>query len=185
MTERFIAHVSKSKTLMLLLLAILFVAAGIWCASSAEEIAASSRNAMFQNDAIVRAFGWAAILFGLGGAAIVVRQLFRSGPVMEIDEHGVLWQRWSSQVIPWPAIAKAEPRAISGQQFLCLWLEEPSRYPAKSTLGKLASLNKGMGFGDIALSVQGTDQSFDRLVEAVGAHIDIGSQRVGTGSAPE
>lgn len=104
---------------------------------------------------------------------------------MEIDSRGILWRRWSDQVIPWSAIVRAEPYAVYNQKFLSLWLDAPDRYPARSTLGKLSRMNKGMGFGDIALSMQGTDQSFDRLLDVVGDYLRARDQRVGTGSAPE
>jgi len=42
-----------------------------------------------------------------------------------------------------------------------------------------------MGSGDVTLNMAGTDQSFDRLVEVVDAHLRTRDQRVGTGSAPE
>ncbi|MCR5869886.1 MULTISPECIES: STM3941 family protein [unclassified Sphingomonas] len=173
MRDRLIAHVSKLKTSLLVALSLGFVAIGVWIVRI-EEIAA------------IIAFGWGAILLFSGFAVIGIRQLFRDGLVMEIDARGILWRRWSDQVIPWSAITRAEPRAIRGQQFLCLWLDAPERYPARSTLGWLASLNKGMGFGDIALAVQGTDQSFQRLLEVVGNHLHaLDDHRVGTGSAPE
>lgn len=169
MNDQLVAYVSKEKTALLILAAAGFVAAGIWFAVDANDIAASSRR--LRDPAIVQLIGWGAILLGLGGGAAMLHQLRRTGPVMEIDESGILWQRWSDQVIPWSAVIRAEPRAVYNQKFLSLWLDEPERYPAQSTLGKLSRMNKGMGFGDIALSMQGTDQSFDRLVEVVDAYL--------------
>ncbi len=131
------------------------------------------------------AFGWFTILFFGACAATIAKQLFRTGPVIEIDQKGILWRRWSDEVIPWSAILQAEQRSVYSQKFLCLWLDAPERYPSRSTLGKLSALNKGMGFGDIALSTQGTDQSFEQLVEVVDAHLASRDHRVGTGSAPE
>ncbi len=173
MQDRLIAHVSKLKTSLLVALSLGFVAIGVWIVLI-EEVAA------------IIAFGWGAILLFSGFAVIGIRQLFRVEPVMEIDARGILWRRWSDQVIPWSAIARAESRTVRGQPFLCLWLDEPGRYPARSTLGWLAGVNKGMGFGDIALGVQGTDQSFQHLLEVVGTHLNARDDyRVGTGSAPE
>jgi len=179
--DRLVAQVSKGKTLLLLLIAAGFVAIGIWFVISPEE--AASRR--ISDPAMVWGFGWFVILFfGAAGLAIF-SQLFRTGPVMEIDERGMLWRRWSDQIIPWSAIARTEQRAVYNQKFLCIWLDRPEQYPTRSRLGKLSGLNKGMGFGDIALSMQGTDQSFKRLVEVVDAHLRARDQRVGTGSAPE
>lgn len=135
--------------------------------------------------AMTRAFGWFTILFFGACAVSIAKQLFRTGPVIEIDQKGILWRRWSDEIIPWSAILQTEQRSVYSQKFLCLWLDAPERYPSRSSFGKLSGLNKGMGFGDIALSTQGTDQSFDRLVEVVDAHLSSRDHRVGTGSAPE
>lgn len=183
MNEQLVAHVSKGKTALLILAAAGFVAAGVWFVIDANAIAASSRR--LRDPTIVQLIGWGAILLGLGGGAVMLRQLLRDGPVMEIDDRGILWRRWSDQVIPWSAIVRAEPHAVYNQKFLSLWLDAPERYPARSTLGKLSRMNKGMGFGDLALSMQGTDQSFDRLLDVVGAYLNARDQRVGTGSGPE
>ena len=185
MSERFVAHVSKSKTFVMLLIAAGFVTTGLWMVGSAEEIAASNRRAFFADPTMTRAVGWIAILFFGGGAIVVFRQLFRTDPVLEIDERGILSRRWSDQIIPWSAIVRAAPNSIHYQKFLCLWLDVPERYPPRSTLGKFSRVNKGMGFGDLTLVTLGTDQSFKRLLEVVDAHLRARDQRVGTGSAPE
>ncbi|WP_423606722.1 STM3941 family protein [Sphingomonas sp. MS122] len=181
MSERFVAHVSKGKTLGLTLISVGFVAIGIWLIVNPEE--AASRR--LSDPAMVWGFGWLAILVFGGFAVVGVRQVFRAGPVMEIDSRGILWRRWSDQVIPWSAIVRVEKQAIQYNKFLCLWLDVPEHYPGGSTLGKLSGVSKFMGGGDITLSVAGTDQGFDRLVEVVDAHLRARDQRVGTGSAPE
>lgn len=68
---------------------------------------------------------------------------------------------------------------------MCLWLDAPHDYPGRSTLGRAAAANRALGFGDVQLTMQGTDQRFDRLAEVVDAHMRARDQRVGTGSAPE
>jgi len=177
--ERLAARVSKGKTIGLVLIAAVFVAIGIWMVTDPQP----SRR--IGDVALVWSVGWLSIVFFGACGAIGARQLFRTRSVLEIDAQGILWRRWSDQIIPWSAVVRAELRSVYGQNFLCLWLDAPARYPSRSTLGKLSALNKGMGFGDIALSTQGTDQSFDRLVEVVDAHLASRDHRVGTGSAPE
>lgn len=179
MNERLVARVSKSKTIGLVLIAVGFVAIGIWMVADPEP------NRRIGVAALVWGLGWLSIVFFGACGLIGARQLFRRTSVLEIDEQGILWRRWSDQIIPWSAVVRAEPSSVYRQNFLCLWLDAPERYPSRSTLGKLSGLNKGMGFGDIALSMQGTDQSFERLVEVVDAHLASRDHRVGTGSAPE
>ncbi len=175
------ARVSKGEVSFFALLCAGCVALGIWFIASPEDLV----TRRYSSTAFISGVGWILAVFcGLCLAAFI-RQLFRTGPVIEIDERGILWRRWSDTTIPWNAITRAEVGAVGEQKFLSLWLDEPESYPGRSTLGKLSHMNKGMGFGDLALSMQGTDQSFDRLVEVVGAYHALEGQRVGTGSAPE
>jgi hypothetical protein len=179
--ERLVARVSKGEVSFFALLCAGCVALGIWFIASPEDLV----TRRYSSTAFISGVGWILAVFcGLCLAAFI-RQLFRTGPVLEIDERGILWRRWSDTTIPWNAITRAEVGAVGEQKFLSLWLDEPESYPGRSTLGKLSHMNKGMGFGDLALSMQGTDQSFDRLVEVVGAYHALEGQRVGTGSAPE
>lgn len=170
MRNRLIARVSKARTLLLIAGAICFVIAGYALAADAAGIAASTWAPM-SNPTVVAVFGWLTILFFGGCAVIGARQLFRSEPVMEVDARGIRWRRWSDQVIPWSAIERAEPRAFLGQRFMCLWLDAPHDYAGRSTLGRAAAANRALGFGDVQLTMQGTDQSFDRLAKVVDAHL--------------
>lgn len=181
MNERLVAHVSKGEVSFFALLCVGCVALGIWFILSPEDLV----TRRYSSPAFISGVGWTlTVICGLGLLAFI-RQLFRTGPVMEIDERGILWRRWSDTTIPWHAITGVEVKAVGEQKLLSLWLDEPESYPGRSTLGTLSLMNKGMGFGDLALSMQGTDQSFDRLVEVVGAYHALKDQRVGTGSAPE
>lgn len=149
------------------LLAAVFAVVGVVFVVSAEAISDSVRFVLFRDPSILRVFGWAAVLIGVLGCAVAVRQMFRRDAVIEVDQGGLLWRRWSNTVIPWSAIADAQVRTMSGQQFLCLTLTEPDLYSSSSLTGRLAGMNKTMGFGDIAVGVQGTDRPMDELVEAV------------------
>ena len=182
MIDALVARVSMAKTIVLIGIAAVFVVLGFLIVGNAEELA---QQKGLDSPLLGYVIGCANILFFGGGIIVLIRQLLRSGPVMEIDGRGIVWRRWSDQMIPWDAVVRAESSSVYGQKFLCLWLYAPERYPATSIYGRLGRLNKAMGFGDIALSTQGTDQSFERLVEVVDAHLAWRDHRVGTGSAPE
>lgn len=164
---RFEAHVSKGRTWIIILLALGFAAIGVGFASAATELARSVRLVFFRDPFILRVFGWTAVVIGVLGAVIAARQLLRTGPVIEIDARGIRWLRWSDKFIPWSAITDAAPRAISGQQFLCLTLDRPEDHASRSITGMLAGMNRNMGFGDVAIGAQGTDRSIDELMDAV------------------
>lgn len=102
-----------------------------------------------------------------GGATLwVIRQMLRTGPVMEIGPEGILWRRWSDSAIPWSAFSRAW---VTGHM-VSLWLKDPDAYRSNGVLGRLSPLNKAGGYGDIILLAQGLDCSFDEMADAVYRH---------------
>ena len=151
----FVANVSRRRTALLVLGAIGFVVAGVFMLRDPE------------GGLTLMVFGWAAILFfGLCGL-IGIRQLFRSGPDIRIDEQGIWWRRWSDQVVPWEAIVALYPAGVGRTAFLCLKLVDPAAYPSTHVMGKFAGINRASGFGDISVTTTGTDRSFTELLAAV------------------
>ncbi|MBX3594947.1 STM3941 family protein [Sphingomonas sp.] len=179
MTDRFVARVSRADMGVLLAVVAGVAALGGWLALDRVE---GSQGGVADPATWLHAMGWLILLCAGAGLAVIVRQMLRTGPVVEVDARGIRWSRWSDEVIPWAAITRIEPQVMGRQLFLCLWLDQPDRYPCRSLLGRLAWANRRMGFGDIALNMQGLDRSFDDLLAAVEPHW---LQRVGTGSAPE
>jgi hypothetical protein len=173
---RFEAHVSKGRMWLIIFLALGFAVVGIWFVNAAVELSQTVRFVFFRDPIILRVFGWAAVAIGIVGAAVGVRQLFRTGPVIEADERGLRWRRWSDSFIPWSAITDATPRAIGRQQFLCLTLDQPERYKGKSLSGLVAGMNKNMGYGDVTISMQGTDRTMQDLLDAV-ARLRVAASR--------
>ena len=168
MSERFEARVSPVKTGLLVFGSLAFVAIGIWMLTDSGPSRSFRLFHLIEIPASVIA--WVCILF-FGVVAIGwLRQFARSEPVMEIGRDGISWRRWSDRTIPWAAIERAEVTRMANQPFLALWLSDPVRYGSTTLLGRMQGANKAMGFGDIALSVQGTNRSFDEMVEAVQAH---------------
>jgi len=164
MAGRFVARVSKGRTLLLIVGALLFVAAGIWFLFSPETFIRSPRS--MGDPGFVSLIGWAGVLF-FGICAIVgMRQLFRTDAVIEMGPEGLLWRRWSNATIPWTAFDHAAVAEIHRQRMLTLWLQEPEAYPSTTLSGRMAGANKAMGFGDLSLSASGLDCSFDELVAA-------------------
>ena len=158
MTPAFVARVAPMRILMFAGLAATLTALAAWLATAAAL------------SMVEHAVGWAGLLFFGACTIVIVRQAFRTGPVLEVTSAGIRWVRWSDVVIPWDAIARAEPKSLDGQTFLTLWFRDPSRYPSSSLLSKLQGANKALGFGDIALSTHGTDKGLKDLGEAVHAH---------------
>lgn len=156
MVGAFVARVSRWRSGLLVLGSLVFIAAGVFVLGIHDP-----------ERPMLPFWGWAGIIFASLTAVAWTRQLFQTEPVLEIDGQGILYRRWSDDRIPWSAIARAEIGLIRRQKFLSLWLRDPDRYQSTRLLGKVAKGNKLMGFGDIALNLTGTDQSFESMLRAV------------------
>jgi hypothetical protein len=158
----FVARASVLRGGLLVLLGIGMTALSAWIAF--DPVA-------FRNPLLAAPTGWVGLLFFGACTSVALRQLFRRGPVLRVDARGIFWARWSEGTIPWAAVTRVEPKGMQGQLFLALWLRDPSAYPSRSLLGRAAGMNKTLGFGDIAITTQGTDRSFEDLVDAVRAQV--------------
>jgi len=110
---------------------------------------------------------WAGVIVCGAFFLLGLPRLFQQGVVLRIDAQGVRWRQWSDQVIAWSAMERISIREIRRQRFACLFLRDPRAFPSTTWLGKRAHANKAMGFGDIALNMSGTDQSFDTMMAAI------------------
>jgi hypothetical protein len=155
--DRFVARNSPSRLALMLLAAAAFVALGLWIAGLFGPPPKPGREWL----------GWlAAVFFGFAGI-VGVRRLFDRSDQLVIDRNGIFWRHWSETTIPWSAIDSFSTHSIRRQHFLSLHLKSPAMFPRSGPGGFVGSLNRGLGFGDIALTVAGTDRSFDELVEAI------------------
>ena len=164
----FVAHASKGKILLILLGGVVLIAASGFILLNPGEFADYVR--IFGILIPIAWIAWVGIVFFGACSLLWIRQMTRSGPVIELSSAGLRWRNWSDDLIPWSAFMRAELTQIQRQRFVSLWLRDPGAYRSTTLVGRLAGANKAMGFGDIALGSQGTDRSFDELVAAVHAH---------------
>jgi hypothetical protein len=155
--DRFTARPAPGRIFLLLLGSIGFVVLGLWMVGAFGEMPNPSRAWA----------GWLCIPFFGACAVGLGYKLFDRHDQIVVDQRGIYWRRWSPQTIAWDAIAAIEPRRVQRQDFLCLHLVDPSRFPSTTLLGRLAGMNRGMGFGDIAINTVGTDKKLAELEEAV------------------
>jgi len=117
-------------------------------------------------------------LIFFGGCTIAILWRLRHvGPAIEISTAGLCWRQFSDRTIPWHEVVHAEVRVVRRQKFLCLWLRTPVQWRGRM-MAKSAALSTQMGFGDMALSVLGTDRSFDELVVAVAHYVPVDREAV-------
>lgn len=157
MADRFVARNAPGRLVLALLGSLAFVAAGLWIAGLFGPPPKPGREWL----------GWlCALFFALVPFKIVPRLSDRSDQ-MVIDRNGIFWRQWSEMTIPWGAVRSFSRRSVKGQHFVCLHLKNPSMFPRAGAGAWLAGLNRGLNFGDVALTVTGTDRSFDELVAAI------------------
>ncbi|MBX9931382.1 MAG: hypothetical protein K2Y56_07570 [Methylobacterium sp.] len=108
---------------------------------------------------------------------ISLKLFFLREPLIEIDERGVLWRRWSQTRIPWAEIERWRVGRTFGLPYVTIWLREPDRHPARTVNGLLRYVNRLLGYGDLTLSANGTDKDFPSVRAAMEAYGPIPSGR--------
>ena len=103
-------------------------------------------------------FGWAAILF-FGPYTVVAGAQFRHrGPILEVNADGVRYARWADRLIPWSDIASVKRKQVKFYHVTCVGLRDPEQYPRSWVRRVMSALNRARGYGDLTLSVVGTDR---------------------------
>ena len=156
MPDPFVASFVIWRRVLAILGAIGFVALGLWVAGAIGDSGPEAPVA-----------GWGAVVvFGVF-AAVGLKRLMLTGPALRVDRDGIwIWRATGGVTVPWRAIRSVEEQRVHRQRFLCLELDQPELYRAPGLLG---GANSAMGFGDVAVGVQGTDRRFEELVLAVQA----------------
>ena len=158
--SRFVARPSLARLALFFVLALAFVAGGAWVAGLFGPAPRPGREWV----------GWIAMAFFGLGAIVILGRFFDGNDQIVVDDRGLYWRQWSTDLIPWSQIVDVREASVRNQRFLCIHLRDPERYSAMTLLGKLGMSSKAMGFGDIAINAVGTDKSFDALKDAVLAH---------------
>jgi hypothetical protein len=69
-------------------------------------------------------------------------------------------------------VGRIEPYSINNQKMVGITLSDRTLNKKQGILSLLGGENRAMGFGDLALNVQGTNAKFDDLLEALLRHAD-------------
>lgn len=115
----------------------------------------------------VIAVGAIGVLMSLGASVIALSRSRQRRAVLRVNATGIVWERWSSEVIPWSEIAELKVLKVGSVWFLGARLHDPKRFPSRTILGRTASWNRALYGVDVAFETQGTDRSFEELVQAV------------------
>lgn len=159
---------SRWKHLGLLLMTFLMVGVSWFCALQA-------------GNPVYRGVGWFGVVFFALGIVLNVTGLIRGGVSIVMDETGFTDERLKIGRIPWNQVEECYVAQLQGTAFLCFQLKQPELFlPRMSEAAqRVAKLNKGWGFGDLALTFVGLSPSLDRAVDFVRARgIEVGEKRV-------
>jgi len=160
----FVAHTSVWRLLCVIPISIAFVTGGLWMAGAFGPAPSSGRY----SPEIVAIIGWFSVLFSGFVSLAAARRVFDSKEELRIGSNGVLWRRWSDDVVPWSEIEDVTSYSVKRQKFIVLHLRDPDLFPARGLVNSLlASVNRHMTGGDICITLGGTDRSFDEAADAI------------------
>ncbi len=155
--EDFVARYAPARLLLMLCGAIAFVALGLWIGGAFGEPPRPGKEI----------WGWlAAGLFGLCACAIAPRLGDRDDQ-LRISPSGIQSKPWSDDLIPWSQISRISVWEHRNQRSILLHLLHPERFPSQRLLGKLAAANRALTGGDVAITLTGTDRTFDDAMRAI------------------
>ena len=168
-----VVPVSQGKVLLLIIGAIAFVALGFWTFQLDPAWIASQR--LYNDPALVHAFGVIAMVF-FGFCGIVgVRRLVDRRPGLVLNSAGILVysSAGSAKPIPWEEIAGFDTFAIRRQKFLVIKLVTPEKYVNSG--GPLARAlkraNMRMVGSPVAIASNTLKISFDELVTLCSSYL--------------
>lgn len=118
--------------------------------------------------------GWASIgFFGLGFLVMIAR-MFSKEDMVRIGAGGI-WIRGVArgQAIPWSEIAAIGVWEHKRQKIIMLKLHDPDMFPTEGFGAMIASANRAMTGADHAISLTGTNRTFEEAMAAIGRYWDL------------
>ena len=158
--QPFVARTAPGRMLLLIVGSLAFVAIGLWLVGAFGPPPQPGRTWA----------GWlGVVVFGLCAISGIFLLLGPREQVV-IDDRGIFYPRRSPDILPWSEIDTISVTAVRRQRFLSVKLRDPHLFPPSTLLGHVGSLNRVLGFGDVAIGTAGTDRSFDELLAAIERH---------------
>lgn len=166
--QRTIIPLSKSKIVLMLLGALMFVAGGIWFVFYPPSV----ENSIWVTPFEIKAAGYASMLFFGACAFFFIRKLPDDKPGLIIDDTGLTDNSSglpAGQIL-WSDIEKVSVIEISGQRIIMLTARNPQDYIDRQTslfVRKGMELNNRLYGTPLSLTANGLKISFDDLLATV------------------
>lgn len=159
---------SRTKLILLFLLALIFVVGGIFILFTAKDLRG-------------KIIGWSAIIFFGFGLIVFLKQLLNTKPRIILDDEGIEDKSLGIGKILWDDIEAAYPNNIISNKFISLKLKNVEKYLQKTSKAKekLASYNHALGFEALNLNLVGLNVSQKDLMTLITAHLFISAKKNG------
>ncbi len=168
MTEQIEIPISKNKLTLLLIVSLLFVAAGLWFVIKPPTIS----NPVIGNPILILTVGVASILFFGLCAVFIAKKLPDKTPGLIINNQGVTDNSSAVAVglIPWDDIKEITITNVANQKFLMLIVKNPDDYINRQTgfiKKKAMQMNYNSYGSPISISANGLKCNFDELFKTL------------------
>lgn len=171
---------SKKKSALVIVGALVFVAAGLWMATS--DVTLSRR---FDDPLVISGIGWFCVVFFGACALSGLWRLFDGRPGLVLNEEGIYpfgKSSSSSRFVPWADISGFEVVSIKHTKLLVVKLFDLDKYLARLNpmTRLLYKMNESTCSGPIALTSSTLKIKFDDLVSlCIAYHDAYGSSTAG------
>lgn len=185
---------SRTKTVVILLLGLAFVAVGVALILNAPKITASfprvalpsAGRILHLGPALVQVVGGVSIAFFGYVAAFSARRLANPTPGLVLDARGLTdnTSAVAAGFIPWADVADVKTGGLAGQPFLYVVLRDPDAFLRSVSPVRRFFLdqNRKLGPSPVALTSASLDADFDEMAALVRAYREAhGPSRTGNG----
>ncbi len=171
-TNVHVVPTSKTKALLLLILAVGFVSLGVWFLSlDPETIEARDR---YNNPTFIYGLGWVTIVFFGTAALASCWRLMSAKPGLKLDKEGVtIFLMSKDMFVPWQDVSGLSAFEIQRNKMLVLNLKDPQKYiENRGALGRsVARANYRLCGSPIAISSSAVKLNFLELQELIESYV--------------
>ncbi len=167
--ENFLAYNSRWRLALLFVLGVGFVLLGLMLAGAFGEISSFVEEPRRRRSSpwFSALIGWICVFFFGSSVLAIGRKFFDHKPQLHICSTGIVTIPWSDERIPWSEVIDITTWSHKRQKMIVLHLKNPDKFPGRGLAGKLAGINRILTDGDIAISMTGTNRSFDEAMAAI------------------
>jgi len=162
-TKPFEARYDRVKLAGLITLSLGFVACGLWLTGFLGEGPESSRYGPLTMSVV----GYSSFLF-FGAVALSMLKAVLAGAIaLRIDEHGMMYSRFSRSTVHWSDFAGFYHATMYGNPFLCFELKPDAEFQLSIFRMPFIAANRWVIGYAHAISINGMDVGQAQIVEAL------------------